>query len=177
MTFFSKLLGKKNDIVTRVLAIIAVTLLFFLAVLLWGNFHDPKPDDAPNFRRVGLSIKRADGAYFSYSVELAVTKEQEMYGLMFRHDLKPDTGMIFIYQPDQVVSMWMKNTYIPLDMLYVRADGTIVKIVTHAQPLDLTPLSSGEPVRAVIEINAGEVEKHSFKTGDKVLFSYFSSPS
>lgn len=174
MTFFSKLFGKKNDFLMRVLALVAALLLLFMAALMWGSFNDSKPENAPSFAHAGLSIERHDGKYFSYAVEVATTKEQDMYGLMFRHDLKPETGMIFIYHPDQPVAMWMKNTFIPLDMLFVRGDGAIVKIVTNAQPLDVTPLASGEPVRAVIEINAGDVEKNGFKTGDKVLFSAFS---
>ena len=70
---------------------------------------------------------------------------------MFRRSLDPDRGMIFPYNPPQEVAFWMKNTWIPLDIIFIRSDGTIVRI-THAQPMDLTPLPSGEPICAVLEI-------------------------
>ncbi len=87
---------------------------------------------------------------------------------MFRRSMPSDAGMLFIWPADQIVMMWMKNTYVALDMLYVRHDGTIAKIITNAVPLDLTPLSSDEPVRAVIELNAGEATRRGLKPGDKV---------
>lgn len=173
----SQIFTKDNDLFMRGLAFVAALLLFLMGILVWINFSGDRPANAPSFPHAGLSIERSDGQYFSYKVEVATTPEQELYGLMFRQNLRPETGMIFVYHPDQVVNMWMKNTYIPLDMLFVRGDGVIVKIISNARPLDLTPLASDEPVRAVIEINAGEAEKHGFKTGDKVLFSAFSKSS
>ncbi len=170
----SKIFGFENDMFVRGLAFIAVVMFFAMGLLLWSNAREQKRDDAPNFKHAALSIQRGDGGYVSYKVEVASTVEEQMYGLMYRHELAPDAGMIFIYNADQPISMWMKNTYIPLDMLFVRADGKVVKIITHARPLDLTPLSSGEPIRAVIELNAGDAEKNDLKIGDKVLFSAFS---
>jgi hypothetical protein len=121
-----------------------------------------------------MTIRRSDGQSFPFIIEIAETPEQQRYGLMFRRALPQDAGMLFISDPDRPVSMWMKNTYIPLDMLFIRHDGTIVKIITHAEPFDLTPLSSGEPVRGVIEINAGEAERRGLKIGDKIVSSAFS---
>ena len=161
----------KNKGFFQVFAGLAIMLVLLLGYYLWPLIaFNPEPRDAPSFEKGTLILKRSDGKSFSYAIEIAKTEQQEMYGLMFRHSLAADAGMIFVYPTDEYISMWMKNTYIPLDMLFVRHDGIIVTITTHAKPLDLTPLSSGEPVRAVIELNAGDVEKNGFKTGDKVLF-------
>jgi uncharacterized membrane protein (UPF0127 family) len=162
----------KNRIFSRnFLWIVAFVLLAALA-LFWKPLivHEPKPNDAPSFPQATLTIQRADGHSFPFTIEVATTREQEKYGLMFRHALPQASGMIFLYNSDQVIHMWMKNTYIPLDMLFVRHDGTIARIVTHTKPFDLTPISSGEPVRAVIEMNAGVVDQLHLGSGDKVIF-------
>jgi uncharacterized membrane protein (UPF0127 family) len=151
-----------------------VGLLVVLGVWVALAAADPKPEEAPSFPRDHLTIETRDGQKVPYETEVATTTDQERYGLMFRKFLPADQGMIFIYDPPLVVQMWMKNTFIPLDMLFVREDGVIVKMITHAVPFDLTPLSSDEPVKAVIELNAGEVMKHGLKTGDRVKFSAFS---
>lgn len=169
-----KIFGLNPELVRRSFTLFMAFVIFGAAVTLWGQLRSPNAGHAPQFEHAVLSIQRADGKLFSYTVEVAQTLEQELYGLMFRKYLAPDTGMIFIYTPDQTVSMWMKNTFIPLDMLFVRGDGSIATIAANAQPHDLTPIDSGEPVRAVIEINAGEAAQHGFTTGDKVLFPAFS---
>lgn len=84
---------------------------------------------------------------------------------MFRRSLAPDRGMIFPYEPAQEVAFWMKNTLIPLDIIYIRSDGTIVRIV-NAEPMDLTPLPSGEPITAVLEIRGGRAAELGIKEGD-----------
>ena len=84
---------------------------------------------------------------------------------MFRRTLAGDRGMIFPYQPAQEVAFWMKNTLIPLDIVFIRSDGTIVRIV-NAEPMDLTPLPSGEPVTGVLEIRAGRARQLGIKEGD-----------
>lgn len=84
---------------------------------------------------------------------------------MFYRSLGADQGMIFPYDPPQAVSFWMKNTLIPLDMLFIRADGTIARIVT-AKPLDETPVPAGEPVAAVLEIRGGRAAELGIREGD-----------
>ena len=84
---------------------------------------------------------------------------------MFRRSLAPDRGMIVPYEPAQEVAFWMKNTLIPLDIIYIRSDGTIVRIV-NAEPMDLTPLPSGEPITAVLEIRGGRAAELGIKEGD-----------
>jgi len=86
---------------------------------------------------------------------------------MFRKSVAADRGMIFPYEPAQEVAFWMKNTLIPLDIVFIRADGTIARI-TRAKELDLTPLPSGEPIVAVLEIRAGRSAELGIREGDKV---------
>jgi uncharacterized membrane protein (UPF0127 family) len=86
---------------------------------------------------------------------------------MFRRSLAPDRGMIFPYDPPQAVAFWMKNTLIPLDMIFIRADGRIARIAT-AKPLDETPVPAGEPIAAVLEIGGGRSAELGIRAGDRV---------
>ncbi|HEU0117005.1 MAG TPA: DUF192 domain-containing protein [Alphaproteobacteria bacterium] len=156
--------------IRKLIAVLVIGFVLVAAAVLY--FYEP-PGKGPEFPKAELDVLRADGTSIHYHVEVATTLEQEMFGLMFRKYMPQDHGMIFIYNPPQQVSMWMKDTYIPLDMLYVRADGTIEKIITEAQPLNYTPLSSDEPVHGVIELNAGEVAREGLKKGDKIVFPGF----
>lgn len=90
---------------------------------------------------------------------------------MFVKSLAPDRGMIFPYDPPQQVAFWMKNTLIPLDIIFIRADGTIAKIY-NAQPLDITPLPAGEPIALVLEIAGGRAAQLGIKEGDKVSWTH-----
>ena len=108
---------------------------------------------------------RTKGATHQFTVEVAATPEQQERGLMFRRSVPADRGMIFPYDPPQNVSFWMKNTLIPLDIIFIRGDGTIVRI-TNAKALDETPLPSGEPVAVVLEIRAGRAAELGIKEGD-----------
>jgi uncharacterized membrane protein (UPF0127 family) len=117
-------------------------------------------------REVPLTVRSATGAH-RFTVEVAATPEQQEIGLMFRRAIDPDRGMIFPYDPPQAVAFWMKNTLIPLDMVFIRADGTIARITT-ATPLSLDPMPSGEPVAAVLEIAGGRAAQLGIDAGDKV---------
>jgi len=103
-----------------------------------------------------------------FSVEVAKTDEERERGLMFRTSLPDGQGMLFDFSPEQNVSMWMKNTLIPLDMIFVRADGRILRIAenTKVQSEDIIP--SGGPVRAVVEVIAGTARKYGIQPGDRV---------
>jgi uncharacterized membrane protein (UPF0127 family) len=162
---------KKTDSLRNALWIGVAAILGLL--LFVSNPHygtEPKPENAPTFPHASMTIQRNNGPTYLYDIEVATSSEQEAYGLMFRRVLLQNTGMIFLYQSDQDIHMWMKNTFIPLDMLFVRRDGIIAKIMTHTIPFDLTPLSSGEPVRAVVEINGGDADRLGLEPGDKILF-------
>jgi len=90
---------------------------------------------------------------------------------MFRKSLGGNEGMIFPYDPPQEASFWMKNTLIPLDIIYIRRNGTIARI-TRAEPMDLTPLPSGEPISAVLEIRGGRAAELGIKEGDSVSWTH-----
>ncbi|HVU30228.1 MAG TPA: DUF192 domain-containing protein [Sphingomicrobium sp.] len=112
-----------------------------------------------------LTIRSKTGEHH-FTVQVAATAEEQEQGLMFHRSLGPDQGMIFPYDPPQNVAFWMKNTLIPLDMIFIRADGTIARIVT-AKPLDLTSVPAGEPVAAVLEIRGGRASELGIREGDK----------
>jgi uncharacterized membrane protein (UPF0127 family) len=121
-------------------------------------------------REVPLTISSKSGVH-RFTVEVAATPEQQETGLMFRKSIAPDRGMIFPYDPPQDVSFWMKNTLIPLDIVFIRANGTIARI-DNAQPLDLTPLPAGEPVAVVLEIAGGRAKQLGIKEGDRVTWPH-----
>ena len=116
--------------------------------------------------QVRLSIKSSNGTH-RFIAEVARTPEEQQRGMMFRESIAPDRAMIFPYDPPQDTSFWMENTLIPLDMIFIRADGTIARIVT-AEPLSQKLVPSGEPVAAVLEIAGGRSAQLGIKEGDKV---------
>jgi uncharacterized protein len=104
----------------------------------------------------------------SYTVEVAITSREQAQGLMFRKSLADDAGMIFPFPEPKPASFWMKNTVIPLDIIFIRADGTIESIAENTTPYSETPVSSGEPVKAVLELRGGLTTVIGVKPGDKV---------
>jgi len=108
-----------------------------------------------------------------FQVEVAATKAEQERGLMFRKSLAPDRGMLFTYKRPQPVAYWMKNTLIPLDILYIQADGRVLSIARNARPHDLTPLASGGPVLGVLEIAGGRAAQLGILPGDRVLHRIF----
>jgi uncharacterized membrane protein (UPF0127 family) len=125
------------------------------------------------FEQDQLAIETAEGIRHDFSVELAITPQQQQQGLMFRRDMASDAGMLFVYRPVRRVSMWMRNTVIPLDMLFIADDGKVVKIVERAVPLSLKTISSDRPVRAVLEMNGGTVKRLGIARGDRVVHGAF----
>ena len=111
-----------------------------------------------------------------YRTWRADTPETRGRGLMYVSALADDQAMIFVYEQPQVVSMWMKNTYIPLDMLFVDARGCIVSIAERTRPLSLASIPSASPVVLVVEIKGGEVAARGAKAGDRVLRPDVASP-
>ncbi len=118
--------------------------------------------------QVPLRVKTANGRIHRFTVEVARTLAEQQTGLMNRHTLLLKRGMIFPYRPPEAVAFWMKNTLIPLDMIFVRADGTIARIAASAVPLSLQPVPAGEPVGAVLEIGGGRAAALGIRAGDKV---------
>jgi len=109
----------------------------------------------------------------AFEVELAITPEEKEHGLMFRRELPQGHGMLFDFGFDQPVAFWMKNTYIPLDMLFIRADGRILRIAENTEPLSERNIPSGGPVRAVLEVIGGTAKKLGIAPGDRVGGSFF----
>ena len=102
------------------------------------------------------------------TLEIALTAQQQQVGLSGRKTLASDGGMIFPFLPPRPASFWMKDTLIPLDMIFVRPDGTIAMIADRAKPLDLTPVSTGEDMVAVVELAGGMARGMGLEVGDKV---------
>jgi uncharacterized protein len=117
-----------------------------------------------------VTITTAEGASHQFTAEIARTQKEQARGLMYREELAPDRGMIFLYEPPQSASFWMKNTYIPLDMIFIRPDGTIANIAENTVPLQLEPYLSLEPVSAVFEIAGGRSAELGIKAGDRVTW-------
>jgi uncharacterized membrane protein (UPF0127 family) len=111
---------------------------------------------------------RSSGKTHRFTVEVARTRQDQQVGLMNRQSLAPDRGMIFPYDPPQPAVFWMKNTLIPLDMIFIRADGRIARIAADTVPLSLDPVPSGEPVAAVLEIAGGRSAELGIRPGDTV---------
>lgn len=119
-----------------------------------------------------LRIESVSGAH-DFVVYLALTPTQRANGLMHVRDLPADRGMLFLYDQPQVASMWMKNTLLPLDMLFIRADGTIDSIVTDTTPGSLAAIRSEGAVTGVLELNAGTVARLGIAPGDRVVYRAF----
>jgi len=108
-----------------------------------------------------------------FSVEMATTEEEKQTGLMYRKELPDGKGMLFDFSPEQQISMWMKNTYISLDMIFIRADGRILRIAENTEPLSTRIISSGGLAKGVLEVIAGTAQKYGIQPGDRVAHPLF----
>jgi uncharacterized protein len=128
------------------------------------------------FPTAPLTIESAGGGH-KFAVEVATTPAQMEQGLMFRRSMAPDAGMIFDFKTPSMATMWMKNTLIPLDMLFVDAQGRIVNIHERAVPGSLDTIAAAAPVRAVVELNGGTAARLGIRPGDRVVFPIFGNSS
>lgn len=112
-------------------------------------------------------VLHTDSGAHAFTVEIADTPELRQRGLMFRDSLVPDAGMLFDFGETRPVSFWMRNTFIPLDMVFIAADGTVENVHVNARPHDTTSIPSGAPVRFVLEIAGGRSVEIGLKPGDK----------
>jgi uncharacterized membrane protein (UPF0127 family) len=148
---FLHLSNKKNLLFPFILIVVAIIVSWiFLAKPLYP-----------------IMIHTADKD-FPLRVELADTPKKLEKGLMYRTSLAPDKGMLFVFPNEQKVSFWMKNTLIPLDMLFIKSNGKIDFIHHNAKPQDETPIPSPDSISAVLEIAGGQADKHHIKVGDTV---------
>jgi uncharacterized membrane protein (UPF0127 family) len=109
-----------------------------------------------------------------FQVEIATTDQERERGLMYRKSVPDGTGMLFDFGKEQEVVMWMKNTYVSLDMIFIRANGTIARIAENTTPLSEARIYSGPPVKGVLEVAAGTARKYGIAVGDKVGHRFFS---
>ena len=109
-----------------------------------------------------------------FSVEMATTEQEKETGLMYRKELPDGRGMLFDFSPEQQISMWMKNTYIPLDMIFIRADGRILRIAENTEPQSTRIIPSGGLAKGVLEVIAGTAKKYGIQPGDRVAHPLFS---
>lgn len=148
--------------IARGLALACAMLLSPLPVLA----QDGKLERVEIVTRTGVHV---------FDVEMAVTPEERSKGLMFRRELPPGRGMLFDFQGEGPIAMWMKNTYISLDMIFIRADGRIARIAENTVPHSEATISSGAPVKAVLEVIAGTAKRLGISPGDRVAHRIFRS--
>ena len=145
-------------------AILLILVCFGLPLMAAGR--------APAAEQGTLEIVTKSGVR-PFSVELAVTDEERAKGLMFRKEVPEGYGMLFDFKQDQMVTMWMKNTYVSLDMIFIKHDGRIARIAENTKVLSEDIIPSGQPVRAVLEVVAGTAKKFGIAPGDKVGYPLF----
>lgn len=150
------------------LCVIALVLALHTMTLASGDTGDA------SLERV--TIHAAGEAQHEFDVQLANTPETRGRGLMYVTELAPDQGMLFDFEAPRVVRMWMKNTPLSLDMLFIRADGTIARIEACTRPYSTELIDSGSAVRAVLEINCGRAKALGIAAGDRVAHRMFPPP-
>jgi uncharacterized membrane protein (UPF0127 family) len=153
---------RRAERIGRAVAGAVLVALFLVCVRTPGRAGDPDT----------LEIVSKSGVHV-FSVELAVTDEQRARGLMERRSLPEGRGMLFKFEPDQVIQMWMHNTYISLDMIFIRGDGRVLRIAENTTPLSDRVISSGGAARGVLEVIAGTARKLGIAPGDKVAHPWF----
>jgi uncharacterized protein len=140
------------------------------AVVALCAFLGPGAAGAATFQTLEIATKSGVQVF---SVEIATTEEEKTTGLMYRKQLADGKGMLFDFSPEQEVSMWMKNTYIPLDMIFIRADGRILRIAENTEPLSTRIIPSGGLAKGVLEVIAGTAQKYGIAPGDRVAHPLF----
>jgi uncharacterized membrane protein (UPF0127 family) len=146
----------------RTLSLILIagaSFLCFVSCSAPAETAAPGVTSLDDFDRDTLLIDSDDGRRHEILVYLAIGFEQQRRGLMFVRDMPENTGMLFVYQDSATRSMWMKNTYISLDMIFAREDGSVSSVIHNTQPLSLASQSSIEPVNYVLELNAGTARR------------------
>lgn len=130
----------------------------------------PPPHSAAQPEAAQVVLTTGSGQEVALKVELAWTRAQRERGLMFRRELAPDTGMLFIFPDESEHRFWMKNTWIPLDLIFLDAKKKVVGIIARAAPESLAPLTVGRPSQYVLEVNAGFCAAHGLAEGAQARF-------
>jgi uncharacterized membrane protein (UPF0127 family) len=143
-----------------------------LCVIVLAMLSAPFLSPASAMRRESLKLLTAQGER-AIEVEITETPEEKAQGLMFRSKLADTSGMLFFYERPQEITMWMRNTYIPLDMVFIRANGVVHRIEAHTVPLSEDIVASRGEVTACLELAGGAAERLGLKPGDRVEHRYF----
>jgi uncharacterized protein len=146
-------------------------LLFIASGAVLAQSAPPEPLSA--FPQSMLAIKTANGKVVNFKIWLADTKQREEQGMMFVREMDVHTGMLFMFPENQPVSMWMRNTYVSLDLLFLDAHGKIDTIAASAAPLSDAIIGPKRPEYAVLELKGGACEHFGIKVGDTVIHSSF----
>ena len=141
--------------------------LAFLFLLFGLLFAGDAPAQLQSYEKSTASIVTSAGKR-DFTIELALTPAQQAQGLMFRREMAPDAGMLFVFPESREQTFWMKNTFLPLDMIFIKPDGTILSIAERTVPLTETPVPSHGNAKAVLEVNGGTAARLGIKPGDKV---------
>jgi len=142
------------------------------ALVVIGALLTAVSEGGATMRRETLTLVTAAGER-QIVIEVAETSEEKAKGLMFRTSLPDTQGMLFPYSPPQEITMWMKNTYIPLDMVFIRADGIVHRIEARTEPFSEKTIASNGNVAAVLELAGGAAQRLGLKPGDKVVHGHF----
>jgi len=164
--------GKRWFIVAFVAATLGVS-----GISLWTNLSrmgaaPPAEARGPTAGLEALDIVTASGTH-RFNVDVMRTDADRAKGLMFRKSMPMDYGMLFDFAGDQNVMMWMKNTYISLDMVFIKADGSVHRVEPRTETLSEKTIAAGAPVRSVLELNAGSAERIGLKPGDRIVHKMF----
>jgi uncharacterized protein len=144
--------------------------LFFVLLVTVGGLA--ASSGMAEMRREKLTLVTGSGSH-EFEVEVTATAEDKAKGLMFRRSLAPNAGMLFPYEPPQEATMWMKNTYISLDMIFIRSDGVVHRIERGTEPFSERTISSNGRVSAVLELNAGTADRIGLSPGDRAAHTLF----
>ncbi len=150
------------------IAVKAVGVFFVLLVSLSLAGCGGSQEQVKDRQVKELRIKTSDKEHV-FSVELSLDEASQTKGLMFRREMDDTHGMLFVYQFERRIGMWMKNTFLPLDMLFLKKDGKIAKIARNTEPFSTDIISSDVPITAVLELKAGTSDRLSINVGDWVL--------
>jgi uncharacterized membrane protein (UPF0127 family) len=134
------------------------------------------PAPASVAANTGTLVLKTDSGPHSFNIEIATTDRERRLGLMYRRTLADDAGMLFLYEQPQPVAMWMKNTIIPLDMIFIDPAGRVHRIEKHAEPFSTDLISSDGIVVGILEVKAGTADKIGLKRGDEVIYPGLGTP-
>jgi len=146
--------------------------LFWMSIAVAGALYAFTEQSARAASIQPLEIVTKSGVHV-FSVEMATTEQEKETGLMYRKELADGKGMLFDFSPEQEVSMWMKNTYISLDMIFIRADGRILRIAENTEPMSTKIIPSRGLAKGVLEVIAGTAQKYGIAPGDRVAHPLF----